>query len=191
VKFIHDFVFGFVDYPNRLAATLFFNGCNLSCPYCYNQRVVGGRPVYDLEDVSAALKKTDAAMMGNRVAVVFSGGEPTANLVGFQAATDHFMAEGRSMALHTNGLNGFRDVFNSVVLSVKTTNDGIRNLDRYRQRLLDIMLFGCKNATYKELRVVDHMGARAERFGTLDLLKDKFAIDGWRLNVIKPIEGAK
>ena len=187
-RIFHDMTFGFVDFPNALAATLYFPGCNLSCPYCYNQSVVTGRPHLSLEDVDTELKKLDKTMVGNKVAVVLSGGEPTACICTFQNAVDFFKDSGRRLSLHTNGMNVFRDVFDSVVISVKTTSDGVRDLDAYRQRLRDTMLFGCKTAGYRELRVVDARSARQERFGTLDFLKKHYATNNWRINVIEPLQ---
>ena len=187
-RIFHDMVYGFVDFPNALAATLYFPGCNLSCPYCYNQDVVSGRPHLSLEDVDAELTKLDKTMMGNKVSVVLSGGEPTACICTFQHVVDFFHASGRRMALHTNGLNHFRDMFASVIISIKTTNDGVRDLAGYRARLLETMQHGCKAALYRELRIVDHLGARAERFETVDYLKSKYATVGWRINVIEPLQ---
>lgn len=185
-KLFYDLTFGFIDFPNFLAATLYFTGCNLSCPYCYNQQIVGGRPRLSLADIDTELNKTDAAMGDNKVGVVLSGGEPTGNIVAFQKVADHYRAQGRRMALHTNGMNSYRDVFESVTLSLKTTNDGVRDIERYRERMRCVMLHECKLATYRELRVVDYVGARAERNATLEFLKSCHATDGWRVRVIKP-----
>ena len=187
-KIFHDMTFGFVDFPNALAATLYFPGCNLSCPYCYNQDVVSGRPRLSLEDVNEKLIELDKTMVGNNVSVVLSGGEPTACISTFQHVADHFRDSGRRMALHTNGLNHFRDMFASVILSIKTTSDGVRDLAGYRARLLETMTHGCKAALYKEVRVVDYFGARSERTDTLQFLQDNFATVGWRVNIVEPLQ---
>ena len=31
-----------VDFPGRVASTIFLEGCNLRCPYCYNTSLVLG-----------------------------------------------------------------------------------------------------------------------------------------------------
>jgi pyruvate formate lyase activating enzyme len=65
-----------IDYPGRVAASLFLHGCNLRCPYCYNTDLVTGsfdayRPV-TAEELFAHLEKRRAVLTG----FVISGGEP-------------------------------------------------------------------------------------------------------------------
>lgn len=68
-----------VDYPNKVATTLFLHGCNLRCPYCYNKELVTGTVQdYDavtLDDVKAHLQKRKNILTG----FVISGGEPLLN----------------------------------------------------------------------------------------------------------------
>lgn len=63
----------FLDYPKKAACILWFTGCNLRCPYCYNPELVfgkgGGR------DEMAFLEER----AGFLDAVVLSGGEATLN----------------------------------------------------------------------------------------------------------------
>jgi pyruvate formate lyase activating enzyme len=66
-----------LDYPERIAATLFTAGCNFRCPFCHNPELV--LP----ELVSNASKRLDDAFfaqledrMGFLDGVVISGGEP-------------------------------------------------------------------------------------------------------------------
>lgn len=184
-KILHDYVFGFADFPNKLAVTLYFTGCNLSCPYCYNMGVVRGRTFHSLAAVAKALETTDKAMMGQKVGVVFSGGEPTAHPE-FNNVIDHFRLEGRELSLHTNGMTKFRDVFSSIVLSIKTSQDGVKELTKYRQSLFHIITEGCRNATYREIRIVDDVRARTERDVTVGVLRDVAIANNWRINKVKP-----
>jgi pyruvate formate lyase activating enzyme len=64
-----------VDYPGKVAAALFFCGCNLRCPWCYNWELVTSPPddLTSLDD-AFALVKTRKHLLGG---VVLSGGEPT------------------------------------------------------------------------------------------------------------------
>jgi pyruvate formate lyase activating enzyme len=65
-----------VDYPGEVAATLFTNGCNLSCPYCHNPELISGPPPDDFlsrEEVLSYLRKR-RRVLG---AVCITGGEPT------------------------------------------------------------------------------------------------------------------
>jgi pyruvate formate lyase activating enzyme len=65
----------FIDYPGRLAAVLFLQGCNLQCPYCHNSGLIPckGGGVYSLEDILVWLR----GRVGRLTGVVISGGEPT------------------------------------------------------------------------------------------------------------------
>jgi pyruvate formate lyase activating enzyme len=88
------------DYPGELAATLFCHGCPWRCPYCHNAHLLdaGQAPALDWADAREFL----ARRQGLLDAVVFSGGEPTA-----QAALPAAMAEARALGfkigLHTGG----------------------------------------------------------------------------------------
>jgi pyruvate formate lyase activating enzyme len=65
-----------VDYPGEVAATLFTNGCNLSCPYCHNPELVTGPPPGDFlerREILAYLRRR-RGVLG---AVCITGGEPT------------------------------------------------------------------------------------------------------------------
>lgn len=64
-----------VDYPGKLAATVFTGGCNLRCPFCHNALLVtrlNESPRLDTEEVLRFLK----SRKGLLDAVVLSGGEP-------------------------------------------------------------------------------------------------------------------
>lgn len=64
-----------VDFPGKLAATVFTGGCNLRCPFCHNAPLVtriDGNEALALEDVLAFLKTRLGLLDG----VVLSGGEP-------------------------------------------------------------------------------------------------------------------
>lgn len=66
----------FVDYPGKVAATIFTPGCNLDCFYCQNRHLLGpDQPdsTYDPQAVLEFLRKRRGLLGG----VVISGGEPT------------------------------------------------------------------------------------------------------------------
>ena len=91
-----------VDFPGRVAASLFLTGCNLRCPYCYNGDLVlhrvSARQLVSLEQTFAHLKKRRSVLTG----FVISGGEP---LLFPHLAT--LIAEAKSLGYHikldTNG----------------------------------------------------------------------------------------
>ncbi len=72
-----------VDYPGKVAAVIFFPGCNLRCPWCHNAALVdpsipdapengGSDPRVDVDEAIAFLRKRRSVLGG----VVLSGGEP-------------------------------------------------------------------------------------------------------------------
>lgn len=65
-----------LDYPNRISAIIFYNGCNLSCCYCYNPSLVcpNGKP-----EILPAKEIVDFLCLRKGVldGIVFSGGECT------------------------------------------------------------------------------------------------------------------
>lgn len=88
------------DYPGELAATLFCQGCPWRCPYCHNGHLLetDAAAMLDWSEVRAFLSQR----RGLLDAVVFSGGEPTA-----QGALEHAISEVRALGfkvgLHTAG----------------------------------------------------------------------------------------
>jgi pyruvate formate lyase activating enzyme len=65
-----------VDYPGRLAAVLFTQGCNFRCGYCHNQELLDSKAQRSLirpADVFSYLEKRKGLLEG----VVITGGEPT------------------------------------------------------------------------------------------------------------------
>lgn len=73
-----------VDFPGRVASSLFLKGCNLRCPYCYNGALVDSsrasqtdsaettEPLSTIEEVLSHLEKRRNVLTG----FVISGGEP-------------------------------------------------------------------------------------------------------------------
>jgi pyruvate formate lyase activating enzyme len=68
--------FSLIDYPSRISAIVFTQGCNFRCPYCHNPELVDPTqygPLLPEEDVISFLAKR----RGNLDAVTMTGGEPT------------------------------------------------------------------------------------------------------------------
>ncbi len=88
------------DYPDALAAVVFCQGCPWSCSYCHNPhlRPVRGEDEHEFARIVDWLR----TRRGLLDAVVFSGGEPTAQaaLAGAIAAV---RALGYAVGLHTGG----------------------------------------------------------------------------------------
>lgn len=65
-----------LDYPGKIAATVFFGGCNFRCPFCHNSSLVlhaATEPEISGEEVMKFLKKRQGILEG----VCITGGEPT------------------------------------------------------------------------------------------------------------------
>ncbi|MBO4290239.1 MAG: anaerobic ribonucleoside-triphosphate reductase activating protein [Lachnospiraceae bacterium] len=63
-----------LDFPGRVACTVFLGGCDFRCPFCHNFELADGtaQPVMDDEELLAFLKKRRGLLDG----VAFTGGEP-------------------------------------------------------------------------------------------------------------------
>ena len=93
-----------VDFPGRVASSLFLRGCNLRCPYCYNTGLVlGGKAAADdiyatAEEVFLHLEKRKNVLTG----FVVSGGEPLVNPL-TPYLVSYAKALGYRVKLDTNG----------------------------------------------------------------------------------------
>ena len=90
-----------LDYPGKVASTIFLGGCNFRCPFCQNSVLVlhpEEQPDYAREDILAFLKKRNGILDG----VCISGGEPT-----LAADLEEFLRQikdlGYLIKLDTNG----------------------------------------------------------------------------------------
>lgn len=64
-----------LDFPGRVACTVFLAGCDLRCPFCHNAELIDGtaEPIMDENELLAFLEKRKGLLDG----VAFTGGEPT------------------------------------------------------------------------------------------------------------------
>jgi len=92
-----------IDWPKRIAAIVFFGGCNFRCPFCYNKDLVlYPKKLPDL-NASEILKKINERKDFIE-GVVFTGGEPTLN-PDIKEAIQKIKDIGLKTALETNGSN--------------------------------------------------------------------------------------
>lgn len=92
-----------LDYPNRVACTIFLGGCNFRCPFCHNKDIVlasGRITEYSQDEFFTFLKKRKGILTG----VCITGGEPTIHddLPDFIAVVKEL---GYKVKLDTNGSN--------------------------------------------------------------------------------------
>lgn len=89
-----------LDYPGKVAATVFLGGCDFRCPFCHNYDLAIGaaKPVMDDDEFFAFLSKRKGLLDG----VVFSGGEPCLQRELFRVIRE-VKAMGFLVKLDTNG----------------------------------------------------------------------------------------
>jgi pyruvate formate lyase activating enzyme len=95
--------FSLIDFPGRISAIVFTQGCNFRCPYCHNPELVDpaqyGQTLPEAEVISFLEKRR-----GRLDAVTLTGGEPT-----LQPDIDRFLREIKRMGyltkIDTNGSN--------------------------------------------------------------------------------------
>lgn len=92
--------FSTVDWPDRLCAVLFTQGCPWRCGYCHNPALIETRAPsrHRWEDLLAWLRRRRGLLDG----VIFSGGEPTLH-PGLLDAVRSVHEEGFAVGLHTGG----------------------------------------------------------------------------------------
>lgn len=63
-----------LDFPGRIACTVFFGGCDMRCPFCHNAELLDGSApaIMEEEELIGFLKKRQGLLDG----VAFTGGEP-------------------------------------------------------------------------------------------------------------------
>ena len=118
-----------LDYPSKVAATVFFGGCNFRCPFCHNMNLVlhpENEPTLSEEEVLAFLKSRKGILDG----VCITGGEPT-----LQKDLPRFAGKikdlGYALKLDTNGTNPSmlkslvkNGLLDHVAMDIKSSLDG-------------------------------------------------------------------
>ena len=89
-----------LDYPGRLAATVFLGGCNMRCPFCHNASLVVRPDNTEIteDELFAFLESRRGKLSG----VCVTGGEPTLNRE-LPSFISKIRALGYSVKLDTNG----------------------------------------------------------------------------------------
>ena len=118
-----------LDFPGKVACTIFTEGCNFRCPFCHNASLVthiGESEGYSVEYVLDFLKKRQGIIEG----VCISGGEPTL-MPGLEDFISSVKDLGFLVKLDTNG----------------TRPDILKKL--VRERLIDYVAMDIKNSREK------------------------------------------
>lgn len=94
-----------IDFPGRLAATVFLCGCNLRCPWCYSKELVLPEEMQKLPKISEKeFFGFLAERQGMLAGVVVCGGEPT-TYQDFPKFAKKIKDMGFAVKLDTNGSN--------------------------------------------------------------------------------------
>ena len=157
-----------LDYPGRVACTLFTAACNFRCPFCHNAGLVTSiSPAerIDEEEIFAYLKKRQGILDG----VCITGGEPT-----LQRDLPDFIrrirALGYSVKLDTNGsapdlLAALIDegLVDYVAMDVKNTPEkyamtvGLADFDlSFVQKSIDLLLEGRVDFEFRTTVVAEY-----------------------------------
>lgn len=122
-----------LDYPGRVACTIFLGGCNFRCPFCQNSALVvepDSQPAYSQDEILSFLKKRKGILDG----VCISGGEPT-----FAPELPDFLTKikelGYDIKLDTNGSRpsvvknlASQGLINKVAMDIKACPSNYHNL---------------------------------------------------------------
>ena len=155
-----------LDYPSKVACTVFTAGCNFRCPFCHNALLVEENgESYSQEEILSFLEKRRGLLDG----VCITGGEPL-----LQTDIEDFIAEikamGYSIKLDTNG--SFPDKLISLVqkglidyvaMDVKNCIEkyplsvGINNFDTQNiEKSIDFLLTGAVDYEFRTTVVAEH-----------------------------------
>ena len=93
-----------VDYPGKLACTVFFSGCNFRCPFCYSKELVLPEEIKKQPEISETeffnfLEEKRGLLEG----CVLCGGEPTIYGEELVSFAKKIKSKGFSIKLDTNG----------------------------------------------------------------------------------------
>jgi len=99
-----------LDFPGKVACTVFFDGCNFRCPFCHNSELlgVGFPPLMDDGELISFLQKRQGILDG----VCITGGEPLLQKE-LPQLLERIKALGYLVKLDTNG--SFPDILEELI----------------------------------------------------------------------------
>ena len=91
-----------LDFPGRVACTVFLGGCDMRCPFCHNAELIDGTApaVMEEEELLSFLKKRRGLLDG----VAITGGEPLLR-PDILSLAEKITALGYPLKLDTNGMH--------------------------------------------------------------------------------------
>lgn len=151
-----------VDWPGKLTATLFLQGCPWECTYCHNPAMQDSRApgIVGWDDVTALLDRRVGRLDG----VVFSGGEPTRQR-GLADAMRQAREKGFGIGLHTAG--AFPGRLAMVLPLVDWVGIDIKATEGFYPQITGKGMSGRR--AWESLRLVQEAGVEHEVRLTVDL----------------------
>lgn len=180
-KCVYGTITGIIDFPSRLAVSVYMQGCNLRCSYCHNMDVVEGEARMTVEDVLQEVESLQSSFLSKKIGVVLTGGEPTANPM-FDRLVESL--DGYPLSIHTNGLilpdPSYK--FESCILSLKSERELSNvSLEKYVASM-NAAFQWYDICGHKELRIVDVPFQWYDHHKMLDLLSIP---DGWKIKWVQ------
>lgn len=172
------------DYPGKLSAVVFVQGCPWRCGYCHNPHLQPRTPDSPIawNEVMALLTRR----IGLIDAVVFSGGEPTID-PGLVPAIEAVRALGYQVGLHTGGTHPQRletvlPLLDWVGLDIKAGFDDYMHITRVAQsgasaqRSLEVLLssgidYECRTTAHPDLLPPEALLSLGQRLSTLGVTR--------------------
>ena len=123
-----------LDYPGKIAATIFLGGCNFRCPFCHNSSLIlpsDTQPsLISFDEILTFLKKRRNILEG----VCISGGEPTLSLK-LPELLSQIKALGYPIKLDTNGSQpqilkalAEKDLIDKIAMDIKSSPENYSKL---------------------------------------------------------------
>lgn len=153
-----------IDFPDRLAAVVFCQGCSWRCPYCHNHHLQPLRSAIPTTWTWPRLLSLLRDRRGLLEGVVFSGGEPTLQRR-LGDALEEVRGLGFLLGLHTSGmfpdrLKAILPLLSWVGLDIKAPLDGRYDCISGRRQSADLV----RNS----LQLIQDSGVDFELRTTLD-----------------------
>ena len=157
--------FSIVDFPNKIAAVVFMQGCPWRCPFCYNTSLqeIGTKTESDWTfDIFKCFLRRRIGILD---AVVFSGGEPLLQ-DGLEQAINEIKSLGFEIGLHTGGYRP--QMLKKIVNNVNWVGLDIKaplNTEKYKAAT---GLFGNTQNILESLNILIQSGIKFECRTTCD-----------------------
>jgi pyruvate formate lyase activating enzyme len=163
--------FSLIDYPGKVAAVVFTQGCNYRCPFCHNPELVLPELFESSlapQDVFSFLEKRRGQLQG----VVVTGGEPTLH-AGLGSFLERVKSMGFLIKLDTNG----------------SSPEVLRGL--LERGLLDFVAMDVKSSPQYYCKAIGVMSDIARPLASIELLKRSGVEHQFRTTALKPILGVE